>query len=170
MKHSPNLLSSRCNTDWLIPSEESKEARVSAVLLRGYITKIKDKSNRKIISESDVENMLECLLPDNIVPSKPQKIERKKPRSDLITKIKSSSALRKSFLVADIETNLIENKHVPYAAGVMEVEPGKDLPSIDEITWWYSEDLFNVESFAERSKNMLNSFLRYIEFLVRKNK
>lgn len=114
--------------------------------------------------------MLECLLPDNIVPSKPQKIERKKPRSDRITKIKSSSALRKSFLVADIETNLIENKHVPYTADVMEVEPGKDLPSIDKITWWYSEDLFNVESFAERSKNMLNSFLRYIEFLVRKNK
>jgi hypothetical protein len=111
--------------------------------------------------------MLECLLPGNIVPSKPQKMERKKPRSDRITKIKSSSALRKSFLVADIETILISNKHVPYAAGLMEVEPGKDLPSIDEITWWYSED---VESFAERSQNMLNSFLRYIEFMVRKNK
>jgi hypothetical protein len=37
---------------------------------------------------------------------------------------------------------------VPYAVGVMEVEAGKDLPSIDEITWWYSSDLFRVESFA----------------------
>jgi len=59
---------------------------------------------------------------------------------------------------------------VPYAAGVMEVEAGKDLPSIDEITWWYSSDLFRVESFAERSKMMLNSFLRDIEFLVINNK
>lgn len=59
-----------------IPSEESQDAKVSAVLLRGYMTKIKEKSNRKIISESDVENMLECLLPDNILPSQPKKIER----------------------------------------------------------------------------------------------
>lgn len=76
--------------------------------------------------------------------------------------------------MADIETVLIENEdkinHVPYAAGLMRVIPGEMLPPKDSIIYWYSEDFITEDSFASRSKAMMNSFLRFMEKMVKREK
>ena len=85
-------------------------------------------------------NLIKENAPVDIVPTEPKKISTNKVKNDKITKIIRSSGKMKSFLVADLETILIEEKHTPYAVGVMEVEAGSELPSKGEISWWYSED------------------------------
>jgi hypothetical protein len=75
------------------------------------------------------------------------------------------------FLVADIETVLDQKEqHVPYAAGVMRVDPAKGLPSSGSISYWFSEDFFTLETFHEKSTKMLDSFIGYLTKVTRKEK
>jgi len=69
---------------------------------------------------------------------------------------KSGNKDLKPFLVADIETIMIENLHVPYAVGVMVVNPGIKV-RVDRIDTYFSEDYSSrvFPTFEERSTRML---------------
>lgn len=70
-----------------------------------------------------------------------ERIERSDSRG-FMTKLKhkiGSVGMLRPFLVADLETVLDQKEqHVPYAAGVMRVDPAKKLPSKGSISWWFS--------------------------------
>ncbi|KAJ8746889.1 hypothetical protein K2173_010161 (mitochondrion) [Erythroxylum novogranatense] len=68
-----------------------------------------------------------------------------------ITALKGRRTKVKPFIVADIETLLINNYHYPYAVGYMLVRPGDDLNPI-HIDTYFSEDYSIIlDSFEERS-------------------
>lgn len=79
---------------------------------------------------------------------------------------------RSSFIVADIETILIDEKHVPYAAGFLSLNPGDDVACLDKrIETYYSEDFVNIlPDFQDRSIKMFKSFLERLIRLVSSNK
>jgi hypothetical protein len=127
--------------------------------------------NREIVSELDALDRIDAIFDQfggEVCAYKPTE---KKKLPSIIRKLRQSSLSIKSFLVADIERILNEQKqHVPYAIGIMAVEPGSDLPSKDSISWWYSFDLFMGESFVVRSKMMMDAFLAHLESMVTKKK
>lgn len=59
-----------------------------------------------------------------------------------LTALKPKKSKRKTFIVADTETVIHNNVHVPYAAGFLVVRPGDDLSSESEvgIETYFSED------------------------------
>lgn len=75
----------------------------------------------------------------------------------------NKAVVRSSFMVADFETLVLssetEQRHVPYAVGVMKVDPGKGLRG--EIAWWYSED-YTQSDFEDRSKQMVTKLILYL--------
>lgn len=76
------------------------------------------------------------------------------------------------FIVADIETVMVNNVHVPYAAGYLVVKPGDDLTSIPSysIQTFFSENHITFyPNFEERSQRMLFNFLSNFEECVIKN-
>lgn len=73
-------------------------------------------------------------------------------------------------MVSDLETILIDNKHRPYAGGVMLVHPGDDVKECLIYTY-FSEDYSGyIESFEERSKKVLFDLVFKIIALVKKDK
>lgn len=116
------------------------------------------------VMESEIGS---CELPDV------KSLKYKKSRiPNKINAIKGKGTECRSFIVADIETILVNSVHVPYAAGYLVVNPGDDLTSIPEysIKTFFSEDqiLFNP-NFEDRSKRMLFDFLSNLEVYVTKN-
>lgn len=87
-----------------------------------------------------------------------------------ITALKASDRQQcRSFIVADIETVLLNDIHVPYAAGYLVVNPGDDLTS-NPITTFFSEDhIVYSEKFEERSERMLELFLYDLELYMKSN-
>jgi hypothetical protein len=68
------------------------------------------------------------------------------------------------FIVADIETVILNNVLVPYAAGLLVVNPGDDVAAMDDqIDTYFCED-YNliIPSLEERSTKMLVDFMERI--------
>ena len=68
------------------------------------------------------------------------------------------------FIVADIETVILNNVLVPYAAGLLVVNPGDDVAAMDDqIDTYFCED-YNliIPSLEERSTKMLVDFIERI--------
>lgn len=87
----------------------------------------------------------------------------KKHSATYIEKFNRKPCKAAPFLVADMETIIVkEEYHVPYAVGLMQVNPGSKLPPKGSVMWWYSEDNFLGQSFEDRSRIMLNSFLDHV--------
>lgn len=79
---------------------------------------------------------------------------------------------RRPFIVADIETVMVNDVHVPYAAGYLVVKPGADLTSIPSysIQTFFSEDHIPFyPNFEERSQRMLFDFFSNLEECVKKD-
>lgn len=77
------------------------------------------------------------------------------------------------FIVADIETLMVDDVHVPYAAGYLVVNPGDDLTSVPfySIPFFYSEHFIDFyPNFKDRSERMLFEFVYSLEECVRKNR
>ncbi|KAF9603635.1 hypothetical protein IFM89_037148 [Coptis chinensis] len=90
-----------------------------------------------------------------------------------IPALKASNKERRAFIVADTETILINDVHVPYAAGFLVVNPGDDV-SIKpdyELESYFSEDtLFFIPEFEDRSNQMLFYFLERLAMVALKEK
>lgn len=83
----------------------------------------------------------------------------------------NKAVVRSSFMVADFETLVLssetEQRHVPYAVGVMKVYPGEGPRG--EIAWWYSED-YTQSDFEDRSKEKVTKFILYLSTQVTKKR
>ena len=116
------------------------------------------------VMESEMES---CELPDvKSLQYKESRIPTK------IKAIKGKGTKCSSFIVADIETILVNSVHVPYAAGYLVVNPGDDLTSIPEysIQTFFSENHIPFyPNFEDRSKQMLFDFISHFEICVKKN-
>lgn len=88
-------------------------------------------------------------------------VRRKQSIPNHIPALKVSTKKCSSFIVADTETLIDESSqvHIPYALGFCVVKPGLDLPSLDHIETYYSEDVLIEDSFSNRSNEMLKYFL-----------
>lgn len=88
-------------------------------------------------------------------------VRRKQSIPNHIPALKVSTKKLRSFIVADTETLIDESSqvHIPYALGFCVVKPGLDLPSLDHIETYYSEDVLIEDSFSNRSNEMLKYFL-----------
>ncbi|KAG6466679.1 hypothetical protein ZIOFF_060114 [Zingiber officinale] len=110
--------------------------------------------------------------PDNSDLPGVKSLKRKKPRkSKIITSIKRrrSEIEPRPFIVADTETVIVNDVHVPYAIGFMTVFPEKDLCS-SRITTFFSEDLVDVlDRIDLRSARMLSNFIYDLGRAVRRN-
>ena len=79
---------------------------------------------------------------------------------------------RRPFIVADIETVMLDGVQVPYAAGYLSVKPGDDLTTLPSysINTFFSEDHISMYSdFEERSKSMFYQFCSNMESCVQKS-
>nr|WMB96963.1 hypothetical protein [Solanum melongena]WMB97175.1 hypothetical protein [Solanum aethiopicum] len=105
---------------------------------------------------------------------------RKRKYLKHITSLKSNCKERRSFIVADTETVLVESDtdqiekvHMPYAVGFLVVEPG-DAPSkekVGSIETYFSEDnpVYLYDTFRKRSYKMLTDFIDRLAVVVRKD-
>ncbi|KAL4341478.1 hypothetical protein GQ457_08G030630 [Hibiscus cannabinus] len=96
----------------------------------------------------------------------------KRRYSDYIKALKPSKRPMQPFIVADTETTLVNDVHVPYAVGFMVVRPEDKLPpSIEEnrIETYFSEDCPAIvfKTFERRSKEMMNNFIERLTVVVR---
>jgi len=79
----------------------------------------------------------------------------------------------RSFIVVDIETIMLDEIHILYAAGYLVVNPGGDLTSIPDysINTFFSEDhTFFYPKFEERSEKILSDFFLNLEEYVKSNR
>lgn len=102
-------------------------------------------------------------------------MHRKKPLyPDYVTALKKTPIKKRGFIVADIETILIDDVHNPYAAGFLIVQPGDDLSNKTEverkIETYYSEDYALIhDEFLDRSKKVMKDFLKRLNIVVKHN-
>lgn len=84
-----------------------------------------------------------------------------------ITALKPNRLKCDPFIVADMETVIVHNVHVPYAAGLLVVHPGDDVAAMDDLIYTsFTEDYqFIIPTFEERSIKMLVDFINRIAAL-----
>lgn len=121
----------------------------------------------------DIRQVLSCSMTNRDLPPV-QSLQFKEGRvPKYITALKASDREEcRSFIVADIETVMLNKIHVPYAAGYLVVNPGDDLTSIPiPIKTFFSEDhIFYSDKFEKRSERMLELFLYDLEQYVKSNR
>lgn len=155
-------------------AEEYDESEISSIYIRIYITESKV-SAMPIISNDEIASKLwECINSMVVVEPKEARTlrHRKHCYPNYLTALKPKKSIRKPFIVADTETILIDQVHVPYAAGFLVVMPGDDLSSKPyyKIETYFSEDYsIIIDSFEERSQKMLIDFIARLEVVVRQN-
>ena len=131
------------------------------------------------ISEEERESALysiiqEAKMSDEILEHKTareiQHRKRKLRYQTHITALKPSRTKLKAFMVADTETILINNVHMPYAIGLLMVHPGEEIND-NRIETYFSEDYSIIcDSFEERSTKLLYDFVLRISTIVRQQK
>ncbi|OIT19097.1 dna polymerase, partial [Nicotiana attenuata] len=143
----------------------SEDDVLTSIFIRIYLTGIKSSAPRYFTEDQIATQLAEC----SISEAKEEcidvrKIEyRKRQYPKHITRLKSTSKERKPFIVADTETVMINDIHVPYAAGFLVIEPG-DAPSKEmgySIETYFSEDnpASIFPTIHKRSNKMLSDFL-----------
>lgn len=148
--------------------EEYKDSKITAIKIRVYMKGLEDKE-LSFLTDDDinpdyddvVSQIIELLNEVGGEPPEPPKtaVSRKRPYSKYITELKPRGKIRHPFIVADMETVLIKDVHVPYAAGFLALNPGDNV-SGNVIETYFSEDhIFFKKEFVERSNQMLFDFL-----------
>lgn len=137
---------------------DSSKGKVKSIIIRVYTTEMPNTTTRKIEQKQRFQKELLSKLSGELHDTPPPKLPaalkirnrrivesvaseaadriEKAASRGFITRLKQEGPVGKlrPYLVADIETVLDnENKHLPYAAGVMRVDPAKGLPSKGSI-------------------------------------
>ncbi|KAL3646554.1 hypothetical protein CASFOL_009521 [Castilleja foliolosa] len=159
-------------------AENSDRAGITGVFMRIYYKPDLCSELFPFPQISDIFSLISNVLShssDNISGELPeaQSLLYKKSRiSGKINSMKSRITSCRPFIVADIETILMNNVHVPYAAGFLVVNPGENLRSIpsDSIKTYFSENHIPFYlTFEDRSDRMLFDFLSNLEYQVQEN-
>ncbi|KAL2330707.1 hypothetical protein Fmac_018288 [Flemingia macrophylla] len=123
------------------------------------------------------EAISECIKPASgeiditNLPVKSLRSTSRKYSVNITVPRKSGKIDLRPFLVADTETIINQNSlHVPYAVGVMVVNPGIPVRR-ERIDTYFSEDYSSIifPTFEERSTQMLKSFIFRVEAITRQN-
>lgn len=153
--------------------EKYEDAHIKGVFLNIYYEVTNWQADFPIIPAvtliARILDVLQSELVSGSIPKEVQSLMHKPSRvPSTITSIKSNATKCRAFIVADIETVMVDNIHVPYAAGFLVVNPADDLTCLQEdsdcIQMYFSEDHIPVYSkFADRSHRMLFYFVFHLE-------
>ena len=158
-------------------AEEYDDADISSIYIRIYLSEMKDSVMPNLSDDyiartirDNLGSMVE-VEPREVKTISHSKSKRRYPKH--ITALKTKVKEMRPFIVADTETILIDNIHIPYAVGFLVVRPGDDLSSkkVDDIETYFSEDYpsFVFDTFQKRSDRMLIDFLKRISVVVRRD-
>ena len=152
-------------------AEDYDEALLSGIFVRVYLRGMKEKEVP--LSSDEIEAIILQLMKAGIDGSgEPKEVEamgRKSRYPNHIPALKPTTKDRRPFIVADTETVLINNVHVPYAAGFIALRPGEDIgvyPDYAFKTYFSEDDLFHIPEFKDRSDRMLFDFLEHLAILA----
>lgn len=129
------------------------------------------KKDRPALSSEERYSSLSSIIQaglSEIEPITAREIRNRKSSHPIhITALKPCRTELKPFIVADTETILIDNVHMPYAAGLLMVRPGEQINDI-MIDTYFSEDYSIIlDSFEERSTKVLYDLVLRISTIVR---
>lgn len=156
--------------------EQYQDAVIKGVFIRIYyeakdsLTSIAFPKISDMISQ--IINVMDSEIGSGELPEVKSLLYKKSRIPTKISSIKSKTTECRPFIVADIETLLVNNVHVPYAAGYLVVNPGDNLTSIPSysIHTFFSENHITFyPNFEDRSKRMFFDFLSNLEVDVTKN-
>ncbi|KAL6579084.1 hypothetical protein OROMI_009300 [Orobanche minor] len=155
--------------------EEYKSAVIHGVFIRVFY-----KDSSKLFESLEfppvpnlfkvISDYLNSCVDGSSYPSEVLSLKFKQARiPNQVSSIRRSGAKARSFIVADLETILVDNIHKPYAGGFLLVTPGDILTSLPNIHTFFSEDLqaLTRPTFSER---MLFDFCSNVELTVKKYK
>ncbi|KAG6467625.1 hypothetical protein ZIOFF_074522 (mitochondrion) [Zingiber officinale] len=109
---------------------------------------------------------------ENLNLPRVESLKRKKSRkSKILTSIKrpSSQLEPRPFMVADIETVLLNDVHVPYAIGYLAVYPSLDLSSVAPSSIHIADSFNSFSSLEEESQVILSRFIYDLEIAGRRD-
>lgn len=160
---------------------EEKKNLLKAVIIQFYMSDV-GKHREVAPSDDEIYKMIWNLAPAGggaLAKVQPviSKRKNKVVRPDYIPRLEpTNNVSAASFIVADIETVIVNRRHIPYSIGFLVVRPGDDIASKKKSNFecYYSEDYYPINSLEEngfeaRSDKMLEDFLRRI-MVVAKNK
>jgi hypothetical protein len=130
------------------------------------------KEKKEPISINYIFNVMEIEL-TGFLPKVKSLMYKQKRIPSHITSLKGITYHQKRpFIVADLETVVVDTVHIAYAAGYLVVNPGDDLKSLPpyRIQTYFSENTrFLYNNFKDRSQRMLFDFLYNLEICVKDN-
>ncbi|KAG5548629.1 hypothetical protein RHGRI_014097 [Rhododendron griersonianum] len=133
--------------------KKNKNKRISAYEVDSYINKL-------VLLENSMKDI-------GKTSGKVSMLRQRDSKSLYITALKPHTMELKPFIVADLETVLVESQndddyHVPYAAGLLPVHPGENVESKPnrEFSLYFSEDIINTPDFEDRM--FLDSQVMYL--------
>lgn len=164
-------------------AEDYDCAKISSISLRIYLSSpkssamplIKDAYIKKTIWEciKSYKDAVKC-SPNDTLSRTINNTTKKRfyDKNNYLTAIIPSNDKMHSFIVADLETVILNDVHVPYAVGFLIVRPEDDLSSssiYDEIESYFSEDFPSIvfQTFEERSNKIMFDFLERLVVVIR---
>ena len=128
------------------------------------------------LSYDEIDTIISQLRNSGIVGGSPQEVKPMVSQPgypDHVTALKPKSKTCKPLIVADTETVLLNNVHVPYAAGFLVVKPGEDVGVMSDYsieTYFSEDDLVFLPELKDRSNRMLFGFLERLAAVAEKTK
>lgn len=156
-------------------AEKYDKALLSGIFIRVYLSDMQEKEVP--LSSEEMDAIILQLMNAGIdgcgEPREPQEVEamgRKSRRyPNHVPALKPTTKERRPFIVADTETVLINNVHVPYAAGFIALRPGEDIGVYSDYafeTYFSEDDIIHIPEFEDRSDRMLFDFLEHLAILA----
>lgn len=126
-------------------AEDYDQAVLLGVFIRVYLVGMQEKELQLPLSSDEIDTQIWQLMNAGIGVGEPQEAKamgRKRRYPNYVPSLKPTSKERRAFIVADTETVLIKNVHVPYAAAFLVVKPGEDVGAKPDysIETYFSED------------------------------
>ena len=146
-------------------AEEYSEEELSGLSVRMYMVDMKDKDVTLTYKEIDTKiwELINTNIGDGDGDAEPQEVPAmggsKRRYHDHVTALKPKGKDMQPFIVADTETVLVNDVHVPYAAGFLFVYPGKAINTHKIYTEFSEDALLVLPEFEDRSNKLMFGFL-----------
>lgn len=118
-------------------AEEYEKDLLKGVYIRVYLLGRHEITDKELPSSDEIASLIWKLIEAGIGSGEPREVRaralgryRRHPECITALKLKRQKCL--PFIVADIETVILNNVHVPYAAGLLVVNPGDYVAAMDD--------------------------------------
>ena len=126
-------------------------------------------TDKELPSSDEIASIIWNLIEAGIARGEPREVRARAPgryrkHPECITALKQKKQKCFPFIVADIETVILNNVLVPYAAGLLVVNPGDDVAAMDDQidTYFFEDYNLIIPSLEERSTKMFVDFIERI--------